>query len=113
MPVVLLLAAVAILGGVALVALGRAEPMTEFPGDVPPVDLGALRADDVAVLRLPMSLWGYNVSATEEALRVIARSLDVRDVEIAALRREVAELRGPRQSEGGTRSGGAGSRSDA
>jgi hypothetical protein len=33
------------------------------------------------------------VSATEEALGVIARSVSARDVEIATLRRELAELR--------------------
>jgi hypothetical protein len=38
-------------------------------------------------------LWGYNVSATEEALGVIARSVTARDMEIATLRRELAELR--------------------
>jgi acetyl esterase len=41
-----------------------------------------------------MSLWGYNAQATEDALRVIARSVTERDVEIATLRRELAELRG-------------------
>ena len=40
-----------------------------------------------------MSLWGYNAQATEDALRVIARSVTARDVEIATLRKELADLR--------------------
>lgn len=105
---VLLLAAVAVLGGVALAALGRAEPMTEFPSDVPPLDLGEVRAEDVTALHPPMSLWGFNVRATEDALRVIARSINLRDVEIAALRGELAQLREDLPGEGGMRPGGAG-----
>jgi hypothetical protein len=52
-----------------------------------------LTATDVALLRPPLSLWGYNVPATEEALGVIARSMTARDVEIATLRRELEDLR--------------------
>jgi hypothetical protein len=47
----------------------------------------------VALLRPPLALWGYNVSATEEALGVIARSVTARDVEIATLRRDLDALR--------------------
>src|SRR5262249_60394111 len=50
-------------------------------------------AGDVGLLGPPLALWGYNVSATEEALGVIARSVTARDVEIATLRRELDELR--------------------
>ena len=67
--------------------------MADFAGDTSPIDLGEVSATDVALLRPPMSLWGYNVPATEDALRVIARSVTARDVEIATLRRELAELR--------------------
>jgi len=99
-PVILLLAAAAILGCVVLAALGRAGEMAAFPSDSPPLRLDDLTAADVALLRPPLALWGYNVSATEEALGVIARSVTARDVEIATLRRELAELRArwePRQ----------------
>jgi hypothetical protein len=92
-PVIVVLAAVAILGGVMLAALGRGGEMTAFPGDYAPLDLDEVSAADVALLRPPMSLWGYNAQATEEALQVIARSVTERDVEIATLRRELAELR--------------------
>ena len=85
--------AVAILGGTVLAALGRAGEMAVFAGDLAPIDLDEVTATDIALLRPPMSLWGYNAQATEEALRVIARSVTERDVEIATLRRELADLR--------------------
>ena len=92
-PVILVLAAAAILACVVLAALGRAGEMATFPSDFAPLRLDELTATDVALLRPPLALWGYNVSATEEALGVIARSVTARDVEIAMLRRELDELR--------------------
>jgi hypothetical protein len=89
---VLLVAAAAILGGVVVAALGRAGEMATFAGDTSPIELDEVSATDVALLRPPMSLWGYNAQATEDALRVIARSMTARDVEIATLRRELADL---------------------
>ena len=95
MPVLLLVAAaIAILVGVVLASLGRGGEMAEFPSDTPPMELDEVSATDVALLRPPMSLWGYNAQATEDALRVIAQSVTERDVEIATLRRELAELQG-------------------
>jgi hypothetical protein len=89
-----LVAAIVILIGVVLASLGRAGEMADFASDTPPMELDEVSATDVALLRPPMSLWGYNAQATEDALRVIARSVTERDVEIATLRRELAELRG-------------------
>ena len=106
----LLVAAAAILVGVVLAALGRAGEMATFAGDTAPIELDEVSATDVALLRPPMSLWGYNAQATEDALRVIARSVTARDVEIATLRRELAELRG-RQD--GARAAGTGDRPTA
>ena len=103
----LLVAAAAILGGVVLAALGRAGEMATFAGDTAPIELDEVSATDVALLRPPMSLWGYNAQATEDALRVIARSVTARDVEIATLRRELADLQG-RQD--GARTAGTGDR---
>ena len=97
MPVILFLAAAAILACVVLAALGRAGEMAAFPSDSPPLRLDDLTAADVALLRPPLALWGYNVSATEEALGGIARSVSARDVEIASLRRELDELRARRE----------------
>jgi hypothetical protein len=107
---VLLVAAAAILAGVVLAALGRAGEMATFAGDTAPIEFDEVSATDVALLRPPMSLWGYNAQATEDALRVIARSVTARDVEIATLRRELAELQG-RQD--GARAAGIGDRPTA
>ena len=84
--------AIAILCGVVLASLGRVGEMAPAAGDTAPMELDQVSATDVALLRPPMSLWGYNAQATDDALRAIARSVTARDVEIAALRREVAEL---------------------
>ena len=97
--------ALVILGGVVLAALGRVGEMATFASDTPPMDLDEVSATDVALLRPPMSLWGYNAQATEDALRVIARSVTARDVEIATLRRELADLRGNTAGAQATRTG--------
>ena len=105
----LLVAAAAILAGVVVAALGRAGEMATFAGDTAPLELDEVSATDVALLRPPMSLWGYNAQATEDALRVIARSVTARDVEIATLRRELADLRA---DPGSPRAGSRGTRAD-
>jgi hypothetical protein len=97
-PVILLLAAVAILGCVVLAALGMAGEMAAFPSDSAPLRLEEITAADVALLRPPLALWGYNVPATEEALGVIARAVTARDAEIATLRQELADMRAQRGS---------------
>jgi hypothetical protein len=104
---VLLVAAAAILAGVVVAALGRAGEMATFAGDTAPIELDEVSATDVALLRPPMSLWGYNAQATEDALRVIARSVTARDVEIATLRRELADLQ---SRQDGVRASGTGGR---
>jgi hypothetical protein len=93
-PILLLLAGVVILAGVVAVAMGRGGEMTEFATDsLPPTLDGVVTAADVAMLRPPSSLWGYNVPATDEALHRIAQALTERDVEIAVLRQQLAEFR--------------------
>jgi hypothetical protein len=91
-PVVLLLAAVAVLVGVVVVALGRGGEMTFFPADYAPIKLGEVAATDVVLFRPPLGLWGYNAQATDEALGRIADALTERDIQIAALRQQVADL---------------------
>jgi hypothetical protein len=93
-PVVLLLAAAVILVGVVGVAMGRGGEMAEFSSDyLPPTLDDVVTADDVASMRPPSSLWGYNVRVTDEALHRIAQVVTERDVEIAVLRQQLAELR--------------------
>ena len=91
MPILLLLAGVVILAGVVSVAMGRGGEMAEFATDYLPPDV--VTAADVAMLRPPSSLWGYNAQLTDEALSRIAQVISERDVEIAALRQQLAELR--------------------
>ena len=81
----LILVAVVILVGVFIVAIGRGGEMAEY-ADYPPLDLGLMTAADVALLRPPSALWGYNMQVTDEALDRIAQVVAERDVEIAALR---------------------------
>ena len=56
-----------------------------------PDDADDLTATDVAMLRPPSAVWGYHMQATDQALSVIARTITVRDVEIATLRRQLFE----------------------
>jgi hypothetical protein len=90
-PILLLLAAAVILAGVVSVAMGHGGEMAEFAMDYLPPDL--VTAADVALLRPPSAIWGYNVQVTDEALNQIAQVITERDVEIAVLRQQLAELR--------------------
>jgi hypothetical protein len=93
-PVLLLLAGAVILAGVVAVAMGHGGEMAEFPSDYVSPTLGdLLTATDVAMLRPPAALWGYNTQVTDEALSRIAQIVTERDVEIAVLRQQLAELR--------------------
>ena len=93
-PILLLLAGVVILVGVVSVAMGRGGEMAEFATDsLPPRLDDVMTAADVTMLRPPSALWGYNVQATDEALSRIAQVITERDVEIAVLRQQLAELR--------------------
>jgi hypothetical protein len=90
--VVLLLAAAVIGVGVVVVALGRGGEMAEFSADVRPLDTDIATAADVALLRPPLALWGYDKRSTDEALNLVARTVTERDVEIATLRRQIADM---------------------
>ncbi|MGO8885123.1 MAG: hypothetical protein ACLQI7_15735, partial [Streptosporangiaceae bacterium] len=92
MAVVLLIAAVAIIVGAVVVALGRGGELAHFPADLPRWDAELGTAADVAMLRPPSALFGYSPQATDDALGQIAQLITERDVEIAALRSRVAEL---------------------
>jgi hypothetical protein len=90
--VVLLIAAAAILCGVVAVAMGRGGQMAPSVADTRPLNAEILTAADVALLRPPAALWGYDMRATDEALNLVARIVTERDVEIATLRHQIAEL---------------------
>jgi len=93
-PVLLFLAGAVILVGVVAVAMGRGGEMAEFAGDyLPPTMDDVVTAADVASVRPPPALWGYNVQVTDEAFNRIAQVVTERDVEIAVLRQQLADLR--------------------
>ena len=71
--------------------MGHGGEMAEFTTDYLPPDL--VTAADVMLLRPPSALWGYNVQVTDEALNRVAQVITERDVEIAVLRQQLAELR--------------------
>jgi len=88
----LLLAAAVILGGVVAVAMGRGGELAAFRRDVPAARFRARTPADVAMLRLPLGLFGYQQQATADALRAVARLVAERDAEITRLRDELWRL---------------------
>ncbi|HWG03091.1 MAG TPA: hypothetical protein VG164_14740 [Trebonia sp.] len=92
MPVVLVIAALVVLGAVVYVATGRGGELSAERPDYAPLDLGPVSATDVVLLRPPTALWGYNAQATDEALERIAESIRARDVRIVALEQLVTDL---------------------
>ncbi|HBW20083.1 MAG TPA: hypothetical protein DEH11_14285, partial [Actinobacteria bacterium] len=93
MPVVLLLAALVILAGVVVVAMGRGGELAQFPPDTAPGQYDFRSAAEVARLHLPPALLGYNVRATDDALLGIAHAIADRDAHIEALREQIAAMR--------------------
>jgi hypothetical protein len=90
-PVVIVLAAAVILGGVVVVAMGRGGELSRERPELPG------RSDfrtwsDVARYRPPPALLGYHAGATEHALSLIARTIAERDAEIDWLRNRLAEV---------------------
>jgi hypothetical protein len=85
----MIIAAVAVLIGVFYAATGRGGELAYEHADHAPLDLGPVSAADVAVLRPPTALWGYNMQVTDEALETIARAMRDRDVTIAYLRQQL------------------------
>jgi hypothetical protein len=92
-PVVLLLAALVILAGVVVVAMGRGGELAQFPPDTAPGQYDFRSAAEVARLHLPPALLGYNVRATDDALLGIAHAIADRDAHIEALREQIAAMR--------------------
>jgi len=71
-------------------ATGRGGELAHERGDYAPLDLGPVSATDVALLRPPTAMWGYNVEVTDEALDRIARAMRDRDLTIAYLQQQLA-----------------------
>jgi hypothetical protein len=83
-------AIVIVLAGVYFTATGRGGELAYEHADHAPLDLGPVSAADVALLRPPTALWGYNVQVTDEALDRIARAIRDRDLTIARLQQRLA-----------------------
>jgi hypothetical protein len=86
------IAALFIVAVVVVVARGYGGELSTERSDYRELELGPVSATDVALLRPPMTLWGYNMQATDEALEQIAASLKERDVRIVALEQLVTDL---------------------
>ncbi len=88
----MIVVAVVILAGVFFAATGRGGELAYEQADHAPLDLGPVSATDVARLRPPTALWGYNMQVTDEALEQIAQAVRDRDVTIAFLQQRLADL---------------------
>jgi hypothetical protein len=90
-PVVILLAALVILGGIAVVAMGKGGELSRERADLP-AHTDFRTWSDVADYRPPGALLGYHAAVTEQALALIARTIAERDAEIDWLRGRLAEV---------------------
>jgi len=88
----LLAAAIAILAGVVAVAMGWGGEMAAASRDLPPFPLWVSTASDVAMMRLPADLFGYQREATDQALYAVSLLVADRDAEIALMRDEIWRL---------------------
>ena len=87
--IVIVIAAIVILAGVVVVAMGRGgELARDRPAEPAASDFRTWY--DVAAYRPPSALLGYDAAATEQALAEIARAIADRDAEIDVLRRRLA-----------------------
>jgi hypothetical protein len=90
-PVVILLAALVILGGIAVVAMGKGGELSRERPDLPAAT-DFRTWSDVADYRPPAALLGYHAAATVQALALIARTIAEQDAEIDWLRSRLAEV---------------------
>jgi hypothetical protein len=88
----MVIAIIAVLAAVVYVATGRGGEMSVERNDYVPLDLGPVSATDVALLRPPTGLWGYNMQLTDEAMEQVAEAIRERDVRIVALEQLVTDL---------------------
>jgi hypothetical protein len=88
----LLAAAIAILVGVVVVAMGRGGELVRLRRDLPPVPPRITTAADIGALDLPLALFGYEAETADAALAAAARLLAEQDAEIARLRAELWRL---------------------
>jgi DivIVA domain-containing protein len=93
---VLLLLAIALVGGVAAVALGSVRGGLDPPtSSLPTVSLpaGPLRPGDVDDVRFSLGLRGYRMQQVDAVLDRLRAELAARDVQLAEREQELAALR--------------------
>lgn len=95
MTIAVAVAAVAIVVATVAVAVGRGGEMVRFSADAQVGQRGedVRCAADVAALRPGRSVLGYDVRQTDDALWRISQAMADRELEVEALRAEVARLR--------------------
>jgi hypothetical protein len=86
----MLIAIAVVLVGIFFVATGRGGELAYEQADHAPLDLGPVSAADIALLRPPSAMWGYNMQVTDAAMDQIARAMRERDVTIAYLQDQLA-----------------------
>src|SRR5207342_1263196 len=91
-PVVFLITIAVVLVGIFFAATGRGGELAYEQADHAPLDLGPVSAADIALLRPPTAMWGYNMQVTDEALDQIAKAMRERDVTIAYLQERLASF---------------------
>ena len=92
MLVLIVIVGLLVVAAMAFVAMGYGGQLSVERTDARPLDLGRVSATDVALLRPPLGLLGYDTKATDEALGRIAESIRERDVRIVALEQLVTDL---------------------
>jgi hypothetical protein len=98
---VLLAAAVGILAGVVAVAMGSGGELGISRRDLPVIPPRIRTASDVARLRLPLGLFGYQAESADQVLDLLAGRLAEQDAEITRLREKVQGLGAQRASGAG------------
>jgi hypothetical protein len=88
----MVIAALVVVAVAVLVSMGRGGELSTERSDYLELELGPVSATDVALVRPPMTLWGYSMPATDEAMERIAASIRERDVRIVALEQLVTDL---------------------
>jgi hypothetical protein len=95
--VVLVLAGVAVLGAVVVLAMGRGGELTETHPDYPPLPVDAegrpVLGPEGSRIRLPATIWGYQMQVTDEAVHRLTAALRERDARVADLERQLHDLR--------------------
>ncbi|NKZ03780.1 hypothetical protein [Actinomadura latina] len=95
--VVLVLAGLAVLGAVVVLAMGRGGELAETHPDYPRLQVDAegrpALGPQGAGLRLPATIWGYQMQVTDEAVNRLTAALHERDARVADLERQLRDLR--------------------